>query len=270
MKSWFFASILAVILAGPASATTITATCSGGHPSAPIVHSVGPVESGAILAEVLIPYPVDMQMSARAALDIDGNSALESAALYATSEPGPLPQLIDGETVWTHTVTNNGSAPVSYHYSFLLHPVSLSIIAPTAEDDPASPLASYDVEVRANGVIVFEAHAVLKGGGISHSLTESGTDLGGVVQFSDGITYNFSEYQGQVGVGSALPGQSITVETKLASHTQVGAGNTGAFVSMGDPLDLKDDPGVSSTLVEEDNAVAVEAVSWGGAKHVYR
>lgn len=241
-----------------------------GHPSAPTVHSVGPVESGAILAEVLIPFPVDMQMVARAALDINGNSALRSEALYVPSESGPLPLLIDAETVWTHTVTNNGGAPVSYRYSFLLNPLSLSIIAPTSADDPTSPVAAYDFEVRANGVIVFESHAVLKGGGAGHSLTESGTDLGGDVQFSDGITYNFPEYQGQVGLGSALPGESITVETKLASRAWIGADFTGAFVDMGDPLDLKGDPGISSNIVEEDDAVAVEAVSWSAAKHLYR
>jgi hypothetical protein len=212
-----------------------------------------------------------MAMEGRAAADIDGNAGLESQAFYASSQTASLPLAIDGPTVWTTTVTNNSSAAASYRYSFLLHPLSLSIIAPSGAEDPASPVAAYDVEVRANGVLVFESHAVLKGGGASHSMTESGTDLGGTVQFSDGITYHFSEYLGQVIVGSALPGQSITVETTLAAHTLVGAEFTGAFVSMGDPLDLKGDPGVSSAIVEQvDDPVGVEAISWTKAKHVYR
>lgn len=271
MKPWHFAPLLTVILAGSAGATTITATCSGGHPSAPVVDSAGPAESGAILAEVSVPIGNDMVMVGRAAADIAGNAALASEALYAVSEIAPWPQVIDGETVWTTTVTNNASAPASYRYSFLLHPLALSIIAPTGADDPASPVAAYDVEVRANGVLVFESHAVLKGGGESHSMTESGTDLGGTVQFSDGITYHFSEYHGQVALGSALPGQSITVETTLVAHTEIGAAFTGAFVSMGDPLDLKGDPGVSSSVVAQvDDSVGVDATSWTKVKHLYR
>lgn len=271
MKPCYFAFLPAFILAGSAGATTIAATCSGGHPSAPVVDSAGPVESGAVLAEVAVPIGSGMVIVGRAAADIAGNAALASEALYAVSETAPWPQVIDGETVWTTTVTNNTSSPASYRYSFLLHPLALTIIAGTGADDPASPIAAYDVEVRANGVLVFESHAILKGGVESHSMTESGTDLGGIVEFSDGIRYNFSEYLGQVAVGSALPGQSITVVTTLTAHTEIGAVFTGAFVDMGDPLDLKGDPGVSSAIVEQvDDSVGVDATSWTGVKHIYR
>lgn len=270
MKPCYIATLLVLILAGAAGATTITATCSGGNPSAPVVDSAGPAESGALLAQVAVPIGGGMEMVGRAAADIDGNAALASQALYAVPETGALPLVIDGNTVWTTTVTNSTSTAAAYRYSFFLHPLALSIIGPAGEDDPTSPIAAYDVEVRANGVLLFESHAVLKGGAAGHSLTESGTDLGGDVQFSDGITYNFSEYHGQVALGSALPGQSITVETKLVAHTEIRDAFTGAFVDMGDPLDLKGDPGVSASIVQIDDSVGVEATSWSRAKRIYR
>ena len=44
----------------------------------------------------------------------------------------------------------------------------------------------------------------------------------------------------------------------------------GGIVGMGDPLDLKGDPGVASVVFEEDGVVGVAPVSWTTAKRLYR
>lgn len=71
-------------------------------------------------------------------------------------------------------------------------------------------------------------------------------------------------------VGSAGPGESITIEAKLIGHTKATFDGSGGGVSMGDPLDLKGDPGVSSVIFREDEQVGAAPVSWSAAKHAYR
>jgi len=57
---------------------------------------------------------------------------------------------------------------------------------------------------------------------------------------------------------------------KLIAHTEAYFSVSGGRAIMGDPLDLKDDPGVSSVIFEEDGTVGVEPASWSSAKQLYR
>jgi|CXWL01.1.fsa_nt_gi hypothetical protein len=262
----------------PASAVTITATSGGGAASAPVTNIDGPVNSGQVFSETIIPTDAFANMEARGALDIAGNAAVALNGTYTqTGKPHlagiDFPQITDAATIWSSTVTNLGALPKSYLYSFLLSPFHLTLqdIAGISDTDPDFALASFSVEVRANNVLVFEAHATAKGGTVHDVLIETGADLGGVRSSTEGsVSYNFDQFQGQLSAGTAGPGESITVETKLIAHTESRRANTGGIVAMGDPLDLKGDPGVSSVVFEEDGSVGVAPASWSAAKQLYR
>jgi len=260
MHRAFIAPFLAVsfALASSTHAVTIATAVSGGDASNPVSDADGPVNSGEVFSEVIIPTDAFSNMTARAIVDIDGNSAVDLDGVYITSAKPhvtgiPFPQVTDGTTSWTASATNNSAVPTSYRYRFLLHPIRIALFsyAGYSDSDPIAPVASYGVEVRANNVLVFESHATLRGGSISHVLTESGTDLGGVLTIdekSGTIYYDFAQFQATLGIGTVLPGESITVEAKLIAHTEAHIENSGGTASLGDPLDLKDDPGVSAVL----------------------
>lgn len=262
----------------PASAVTITATSGGGDAGSPVTNVDGPANSGQVFSETIIPTDAFGDMQARSALDVDGNAAVALNGIYvATGKPHlagvPFPQVTDATTIWSSTVTNLGALPKSYLYSFLLSPFSLGLgdVTGLSDTDPTFALSSFSVEVRANNVLVFEAHATLKGGTVHDVLTETGTDLGGVRSSTEGfVWYDFSQFQAQMSAGTAGPGESITVETKLIAHTESRLANTGGTVTMGDPLDLKGDPGVSSVVFQEDGSVGVAPASWSAAKQLYR
>lgn len=275
---WLLFGLALVVAAGPASAATITANSGGGPFDNPATNPAGPVDSGELLSETIIPTDAFGGMTARAAIDISGNAAVKLQGIYVvTGKPHlagtTFPQVTDAVTTWTSTVTNASVQPQSFLYSFLLHPFQLVLgdITGISDQDPNYALSSFAVEVRANGVLVFEAHATLKGGTAHHVLTETGTDLGGVFGGTEGLViYDFSQYAAQVGIGSAGPGESITVEAKLIAHTESRWDNTGGLVTMGDPLDLKGDPGVSAVIISQDDNVGVAPVSWTAAKRFYR
>jgi len=262
----------------PASAVTITAISGGGPASAPVTNTDGPANSGQVFSETIIPTDAFGGMDARSVLDIDGNAAVALHGIYvATGKPRlagiDFPQVTDAATIWSSTITNLGALPKSYLYSFLLSPFSLTLgdISGLSDTDPDFALASFSVEVRANNVLIFEAHATAKGGTVHDVLVETGTDLGGVRSSTEGsVSYNFSQFQAQMSAGTAGPGESITVETKLIAHTESRWANTGGIVAMGDPLDLKGDPGVSSVIFQPDDSVGIAPASWSAAKRLYR
>lgn len=202
---------LAISFAHSTQAATITATASGGAFDNPVVDTDGPANAGSVLAEVI---DNSGGMTARAALDVNGNSAVELNGVFNTSKPHlagvTFPQVTDGETTWSETLTNMSIRPKSYLYSFHLNPISLSLTDFTGdgdENDPGAPVVSYRVEVRANNVLIFESQASLKGGGQSHVLTESGTDLGGTAGSTEGrVFYDFSPFDGTFSAGTAGPG----------------------------------------------------------------
>jgi hypothetical protein len=274
----FLLGIALLCAANAAQAVTIVASTSGGDQDMPVTDTDGPANSGSVFAETVIPTDAFGDMEARAVLDIDGNSAVALEGVYVqTGKPHvagtPFPQVTDGVTTWTASLTNMSPVPKSYVYSFTLNPfrLLLSDLFGFEDTDPTYMVAAFDVEVRVDGMLEFEAHALLKGGTGGHVLLESGTDLGGVVSMSEGaVWYDFSQFQGTVNIGPVGPSESVTVETKLIAHTECRIENTGGIVAMGDPLDLKGDPGVNSVFFGEDVPVGVEAASWSAAKRLYR
>jgi len=245
-----------------AHAVTISSAVSGGDVNNPITDTDGPATSGEVISEVIIPTDAFSNMTARAAVDVEGNSAVDLFGFYSVAPKPqlagvPFPQVTDGSTTWTATVTNNSMLPKSYRYRFFLTPIRIALSSyytAFSDTDPNAPVASYGVEVRANNVLVFESHAVLRGGILGHTLTETGTDLGGVFSFdgkSGDIWYDFPQFEGVLGVGSVFPGGSITVEAKLLAHTEAREYNSGGTASLGDPLDLKGDPGVFAIVFDE-------------------
>jgi hypothetical protein len=276
MRSLLVALAL-VTISQAANAITITATVSGGPANNPVIDVQGPATSGQLLAQVTIPVDAFSDMTARAAQDLAGNSALELDGVYASSAKPQdagvfFPQVTDGVTTWTASVTNNSMVPKRYIYSFALSPIELELINNNVNAaDPLAPAVSYGVEVRANNVLLFESHALFKGGGLGHVLIETGTDLGGVFSINEGtLQYDFASFQGVLDVGTAQPGATITVEAKLIGHTEAHRDYSGGEVDVGDPLDLKNDPGIFSVIFGEDDEVGVAPVSWSAAKHLYR
>jgi hypothetical protein len=272
--------ILAIALAcmaAVARAATITTRSTCGYEAMPVTDTDGPTDSGAILSETIVPTDAFNTMEARAALDVDGNSAIALDGMFFYTDKPHLagidfPQITAGETAWTTSVTNTGQVPRSYVYRFLLHPFQLllGLYNTRHPSDPEASEVSFAVEVHANDVLIFEARAALRGGWQGHSLTTSGTDLGGVFGMDEGaLWYDFAQYQGAVSAGTANPGETITVEAKLIARTESHLTNGGGSVTMGDPLDLKGDPGVSSVIFD-DGTVGVEPATWSAAKRLYR
>jgi hypothetical protein len=278
MRSLLIGFALIVSCAGGAGAVTISASASGGDASMPITDTDGPAGSGTVFAEVVIPTDAFAAMEGRSALDETGNSALALSGVYAsTGKPHlagiPFPQVMDAVTTWSASVTNMSLVPRAYVYRFTLNPFTLRLqdITGLSDSDPTRPLASFDVEVRVNNVLAFEAHALLRGGTSGHVLLESGTDLGGTFSGTEGaVWYDFATFNGSLSAGIVGPNESVTVETKLIAHTECRLVNTGGVVDMGDPLDLKGDPGVAGVFFGEDDAVGVEAATWSAAKRLYR
>lgn len=75
-------------------------------------------------------------------------------------------------------------------------------------------------------------------------------------------------FDGTFSAGTAAPGESITMVTKLIAHRGV-LHLLGGRVFMGDPL-VEDDPDVSSIIFEKDDRVGVQPTSWSVAKQLYR
>lgn len=272
------AILFALVAVAPAAhAESITAAASGGQAENPTSDVQGPADSGQLLAQVTVPGDGFATLSAAAALDIHGNSALSLQGVYSTTgKPRTagttFPQVTDGVTTWTTSVTNTSPLPKRYRYSFLLHPIRIELRkGDFSVDDPLVPSSSFAVEVRANGSLVFQSHALLKGGFHEHALVQSGVNLGGVFGDDEGrLWYDFPQFPASVAIGHVGPGDTITIETKLIGHTESRVDRSGGDVSMGDPLDLKGDPGLSSATIGEDEEIGVTPLTWSATKSLYR
>ncbi len=267
---------LALGMAQAAGAATITASASVGPAASPVTDVDGPAISGQVLAGVVVPLAF-RNLEAHSALDVDGNSAVSLTGVYLSAGKPHVagidyPQLTDAVTTWTTTVTNNTGSSHPYFYSFLLHPFTLeNYDNGIGNTDPLATETSFAVEVRANGNTVFQAGALLRGALTSYELTKTGTDLGGVFANNEfAIRYDFAQHQARIALGNAAPGESITIETKLIAHTKATQDGSGGNVTMGDPLDLKGDPGISSVIFGIDDSVGAAPLSWSATKSLYR
>lgn len=101
--------------------------------------------------------------------------------------------------------------------------------------------ARFKIELTVNGTRFFFAEASLRGGKNGHSLTESGTDLGGIGFADPGnpssvFGYSFDSFFTTIDLGNLSP-TDVVLYTMEVSVTGPGL-ETGAYARIGDPFDL--------------------------------
>jgi len=266
---------LALQPAPAANSATIRATVSGSIGTVTANDNQGPVQSGELLATVDF-HPNSVPAVGRSAINIDGISAVDLAAqdglLKAGAASTAAPPFLDGETLWSTVVTNSTSRPQLLRYDFTITPITLRLDGPLFSSAASAGSAEYEVEVQRDGLTMFYSSAALAGSYGQHTLTRNGTEFPAVLRFgSRSVRYEFAEFRGQVPLGALDPGASMTVSARLAGHAATAAQGAGAFVHIGDPLDLKNEPGVRAvTIVDDDVPVGAAASTWSTVKGLYR
>jgi len=198
----------------------------------------------------------------------DGIAAVLADGLFANGNPQ---NSIVSSTLWTDSATNTTAGPIVYEFDFLITPPSLRIgdFAGLEETDISRPDVSFDVEIRANGVPVFQASAHLIGGFVSHVLNETGTSLsptfvGGGSVFG----YDFQAYADVLNLGSFNPGETVTVEYEMTVSVDTPGFEAGGRAQIGDPFDLDGTPGFTGTFIGG-GVVATESSSFGKVKSLF-
>jgi hypothetical protein len=209
----------------------------------------------------------------RAVQRVDGVGAVRADAIFAN---GQTPNLVRATTQWSESVTNTTSDPIVYEFEYVITPPALRIAdyagLPDAADN--APEISFALEIRANGVVLFEAGAVLRGGRNSHTLTESGTSLNPVVtpnplpSFPTVFGYDFDGRADVLSLGTFGPGETVTVTYTMLAEVLTPGFEAGGRAEVGDPFDLDGTPGFAGGFVGG-GVVATETASWGELKHVY-
>ncbi|MEO8122496.1 MAG: PEP-CTERM sorting domain-containing protein [Burkholderiales bacterium] len=100
---------------------------------------------------------------------------------------------------------------------------------------------SYWIELRLNGAPVFSSEALLHGGKNGHTLTESGTDLGGTyfadADFPSNVQgYRFDAYVATIPLG--VLSTTDVVEYIMQARVSGPGFETGGRATIGDPFDL--------------------------------
>jgi hypothetical protein len=209
----------------------------------------------------------------RAAQNRNGVGAVSVEAVFANADPT---NSIVSNTLWTDSATNNSAVPVVYEFSYLIAPPELRL-ADFAGANAAmvgAPNASFDLEIRSNGVVVFSATASLVGGFNGHSLTETGTSLNPQLTpnplppLTNIFGYDFDSAVGTINLGTFNPGQTVTVEYEMTASVVSAGFELGGRAAVGDPFDLSGTPGFTGTFLAA-GVVAVEESSFGKVKAQY-
>ena len=179
---------------------------------------------------------------------------------------------LEARTSWDSVVVNNSTRPLHYVYQFRIKGIELALrdLGMLTDLTPFAPCAEYGVEIRLDGNLLFESHGLLIGGAGGHVLQETGTDLGGSL-FTEGplFGYRFPVFDGALSLGSLQPGEDFQVTASLVARTRTRLPLTGAAAAIGDPLDMKGDPGIDSEIVPDD-VVGVESSTFGRVKALFR
>ena len=203
-----------------------------------------------------------------AAQRLSGVGAVAVEGLFAD---GSQSNAITATTTWTDSATNNSAGPTSFSFTFLISPAELSLrdFAGLEITDPVVPEAEFELSITANGVQIFQSSALLRGGNISHSLTETGTSLGPVAGPSPGpVSYDFQPFGDVLALGTFNPGESVTVIYEMRASIDSPGFETGGRARVGDPFDLDGMPGFTGSIIP-DNPVATSSSSWGQLKSLY-
>ena len=231
----------------------------------------GPASSGALFAS-----------SVFAGTSLIGGGG-PAAALAAQDDLGFAAVRVDGactgrdrlslqsSTLWHGSRVNPGNHAVEYLYQFHITAPRLTLF----ELNPLGAVASsatWRIDVRFGNRSLFAASATVTGGSHSFVLQQTGTSLGGRF-FGNPAThtfgYDFSAFDGLVSLGLFDPGQGPDVETILSTSLLCAEPGDGARGEVGDPLDIKGDPGVNGVIIESE-AVSVTPATWSAIKGFYR
>jgi hypothetical protein len=258
--------------AGTAQGVTIQAHVEGSVSSTFHADTQGPAGSGSVLAsQSWGPGQgfVDPVLSARALAA--QNDAGVSAVWVEAVPDTPNGDSQQAESRWSDSVVHPGPPAAEYVYEFHVNSTRLAL-KDTSEGGPGNDAASYSMEVRLNGVLIFQSAATLSGPASNPQLATSGTPF--TASFFDQPSahtygYDFDAYDGMISLGVFLPGQTISVETILRVDDEIETSGVGAFAAIGDPLDLGGDPGISNGFFIV-SFVGTESQAWSGIKALYR
>ena len=135
------------------------------------------------------------------------------------------PDHLYSRVTMSDSYTNAGGSAEDLSYSFFMQPLDLAIgdWAGAGNTDPnapygGEPLVEYGMTITGNGSTVWESSASLRGGRISHTLTESGTDLGGTYYEEQGgsvFGYTFDLYADTLDLGVLNPGDTMDLIAEI-------------------------------------------------------
>jgi len=259
------------LLATSARALEIEADARGQVGAAAQQNHQGPASSGSLLASSVFPGTTLI------------NGTGLAAALAAQDDQGIAAARVDGActgrdrlslqstTRWRGSKVNTGDYAIEYYYEFHITPPRLTLFELNPFGAAASS-ATWSIIVRAGNQVLFSASATATGGSHSFVLRETGTSLRGRV-FSNPADhtfgYGFSSFDGFLSLGMFAPGQGPEVETILTVSSLCSEPGDGARGEVGDPLDLKGDPGMRNLILQSD-PVSVTSATWGAIKGFYR
>ncbi len=163
-------------------------------------------------------------------------SALSADATFYNG--GSAVQSITSRTTWQESPLVSGPNAIT----LFIKPGELTfsdfagvgLTAPTIE-------VSYLIELKLNGARVFYSEAMLRGGRVAHTLTESGTDLGGTFfadsSFPSNVRgYRFDPYTATIPLGVLTTADSV--EYIMEARVSGPGFETGGRATIGDPFDL--------------------------------
>jgi hypothetical protein len=176
--------------------------------------------------------------TARAAVAF-GFAAVAVDGFFFNPSVNPTGQLL-GETLTSETVTNTTPIDQKYSFNFLVKApfLRLADFAGAGPGTVNAPEAGYEVEFLLDGQVVFSSSALLRGGQLGTTLTETGTDLGGNTYMPGDQTVTFDDYTSTIQLGTFAPGQTFVFETRYTAVVSAASFELGGIASIGDPNDL--------------------------------
>lgn len=221
--------------------------------------------------------PISAEVSTAKGANLDGNGNARAYAEFngigysqvvvdgvmwspEANDPIANPDSLVARATMTQTYTNTSSSKMNLSYDFFMSDLQLLIgdYAGGGVGIPGSPKVSYSMDIIGQSNVIWTSSATLEGGRVSHTLSESGTDLGGTFvdlhPLGNIFGYNFDFYTDLFDLGILNPGETYELIVDLsvslvASPFElggragfvdpggIGAGGTFAATAIGGPTD---------------------------------
>lgn len=248
-RHWFIfgACIGALVVATPAAAqfTYDSRAEYGAKGGVPVLSDTdnGPPPA-IIVSQIEVPASNGQAVSsfgpatARAAVAF-GFAAVAMDGFFFNPSVSPTGQLL-GESHTFESVTNTSTMAQNYSFNFLVKApfLRLADFAGAGPGTVNAPEAGYAVEFLLDGRVVFSSSALLRGGQLGTTLSETGTDLGGNAYVPGDMMVSFDDYRSTILLGTFAPGQSFVFETRYTAVVSAASFELGGMASIGDPNDL--------------------------------